>query len=303
MRVVAIDAFGETPTVRHVAATGELGPDEILVRVHAAGVNPIDALIARGVFTPFEVKFPQTIGLDFAGVVERVGRGVTKHRAGDRILGRANGTFADSIVVSENGTIAPMPSNIDFAQGASLPSAAMTALTSVTAAGVERGSRVLIVGAAGGVGSFALQFASQRGAWVIATARDEDADYVRRLGAAATVDYTRDAAMFPDAIDILLDFASDAPGLTALSRIVREGGAVVSTRYVADEESLAKRRVRGINVVNKPTADLLQRVTSAVQKGELKPPDIRSYPLEHAAAVLSEFDSGHVRGKLVLLTS
>ncbi|MGZ8833407.1 MAG: NADP-dependent oxidoreductase, partial [Thermoanaerobaculia bacterium] len=267
MRAVAINAFGETPAVRQVAEPGQLAPDEILVRVHAAGVNPVDLLIARGLFTPFPITFPHILGLDFAGVVEGRGDGVITCRAGDRVYGRAMGTYADYVAVSEEGTISRIPENIDFAQAAALPSAAMTALTSVEAAGIGEASRVLIVGAAGGVGSFAVQFANERGAWVIATARDEDVDYLRKLGAAASVDYTRDDAMFPNAIDVLLDFASDAPGLTAMSKLVRDGGAVVSTRYVADVESLAKRSVKAFNVANRPTAHLLRRITTAVESG------------------------------------
>ncbi|MGZ8852588.1 MAG: NADP-dependent oxidoreductase [Thermoanaerobaculia bacterium] len=301
MRAVAINAFGETPAVRQVAEPGQLAPDEILVRVHAAGVNPVDLLIARGLFTPFPITFPHILGLDFAGVVEGRGDGVITCRAGDRVYGRAMGTYADYVAVSEEGTISRIPENIDFAQAAALPSAAMTALTSVEAAGIGEASRVLIVGAAGGVGSFAVQFANERGAWVIATARDEDVDYLRKLGAAASVDYTRDDAMFPNAIDVLLDFASDAPGLTAMSKLVRDGGAVVSTRYVADVENLAKRNVKAFNVANRPTAHLLRRITTAVESGKLELPAIRIYPLEEAAAALAEFDRGHVRGKLVLV--
>ncbi len=301
MRIVAIDVFGETPAVRETAVPAGVPDGQILVRIHAAGVNPVDRLIARGIFTPFPVRFPLTLGLDFAGVVERTGRGVSSYAEGDRLCGRTPGSYADYALVAENETIAPIPESIGFTEAAALPSAGMTALTSVDAAGIGKGSRVLIVGAAGGVGSFAVQFAARRGGYVIATARDEDAPYVKRLGANETIDYTRDDAMFPADLDVLLDFASSAPALGLLSSRVRAGGAVVSTRHVADVDTLAKRRIRAVNVANKPTVDLLRRVTKAIADGEIETPEIHTFPLEEAAHVLERFEHGHVRGKLVLV--
>ncbi len=301
MRVVAIDAFGETPTVRRTAVPAGVHDGQILVRIRAAGVNPVDCLIARGLFTPFPVHFPLTLGLDFAGVVERTGRGVTRYRDGDRLCGRTIGSYADYTVIAENETIAPIPESIGFSEAAALPSAGMTALTSVDAAGIGKGSRVLIVGAAGGVGSFAVQFAARRGGYVIATARDEDASYVKSLGASETVDYTKDDVMFPADLDALLDFASGAPALGVLSSRVRAGGTVISTRNVADVDTLTKRNIRAVNVANKPTVELLARVTKAVASGEIRVPEIQTFRLEEAADVLSRFDRGHVRGKLVLV--
>jgi NADPH:quinone reductase-like Zn-dependent oxidoreductase len=301
VRVVAIDAFGEIPTVRHTAVPAAIPDGQILVRIHAAGVNPVDCLIARGIFTPFPVRFPLTLGLDFAGVVERTGRGVSRYAEGDRLCGRTIGSYADYTVIAESETIAPIPESIGFPEAAALPSAGMTALTSVDAAGIDKGLRVLIVGAAGGVGSFAVQFAARRGGYVIATARDEDASYVKSLGASETVDYTKDDAMFPADLDALLDFASKGPALGVLSSRVRAGGAVVSTRHVADIDTLAKRNIRAVNVASKPTVELLGRVTQAIASGEIRVPELHTFRLEEAADVLSRFDRGHVRGKLVLV--
>jgi NADPH:quinone reductase-like Zn-dependent oxidoreductase len=301
MRAVAIDAFGETPNVRQMDVPADVPDGHFLVRVHAAGVNPVDSLIARGTFTPFPVTFPLTLGLDFAGVIDRTGDGSTSFEKGDRVCGRAVGSYADYVLVAEDESLAPIPDGIGFPEAAALPSAGMTALTSVEAAGVANGSRVLIVGAAGGVGSFAVQFARRRGGYVIATARDADAQYVKDLGANETVDYTRDDAMFPGDLDVLLDFASNATALIALAGRVRTGGAVVSTRYAADTDSLARRKIRAVNVANKPTAGLLRRVTQAVASGDVTLPEIHTYPLDQAAEVLGQFDRGHVRGKLVLL--
>jgi NADPH:quinone reductase-like Zn-dependent oxidoreductase len=242
-----------------------------------------------------------TLGLDFAGVIDRTGDGSTSFEKGDRVCGRAVGSYADYVLVGEDESLAPIPDGLGFPEAAALPSAGMTALTSVEAAGVANGSRVLIVGAAGGVGSFAVQFARRRGGYVIATARDADAQYVKDLGANETVDYTRDDAMFPGDLDVLLDFASNATALIALAGRVRTGGAVVSTRYAADTDSLARRKIRAVNVANKPTAGLLRRVTQAVASGDVTLPEIHTYPLDQAAEVLGQFDRGHVRGKLVLL--
>lgn len=299
--MVAIDAFGERPAVRNTAVPAAVPDGQLLIRIRAAGVNPVDSLIARGIFTPFPVRFPLTLGLDFAGMVERTGRGVTRYAEGDRLCGRTIGSYADYTLVAENETIAPIPENIGFSEAAALPSAGMTALTSVDAAGIDKGSRVLIVGATGGVGSFAVQFAARRGGYVIATARDEDGAYVKSLGASETVDYTRDEAMFPADLDALLDFASGAPALGILSSRVRAGGAVVSTRQVADVDTLARRKIRAVNVANKPTVELLGRVIKALAGGEIMTPEIHTFRLEEAARVLALFEHGHVRGKLVLL--
>ena len=288
MRAVAIDAFGDVPKIHDLPK-----PEGARrVRVVAAGVNPVDGLIARGDFIPFAIRFPFTLGLDFAGIDDATG---------DRLYGRAIGTYAEYVAVPPNGTVATIPESLDFAQAAAVPSAAMTALTSVEAAGIGERSRVLIVGATGGVGSFAVQFAKQRKAHVVATASDADAAYVRQLGADEIVDYTRNDARFPDGLDVLLDFASDAPGLRSMSRLVREGGTALSTRYVADIENLAARRIRGINIVNEPTTSLLEEISDAFGRGTLRPPDVRTFPLDRAADALAKFETGHVRGKLVLL--
>jgi len=317
MKVVAIDSYGTTPTVRDVAPPRDLDEGALLIRVRAAGMNPVDWKIAQGLRRKsWPARFPLTLGSDFAGTVERVGSRVTRFREGESVYGKLSsdvlhdGTYADYLVIPETGCVSRMPRGLDFAQAASLPTAAITAIVAVDAAGVTGGTRLLVNGATGGVGSHVVQLANALGAHVIATAHDETMDYMRRLGAATIIDYLRVSlpaevkTLFPDGIDALVDLVSpDASAVEPLVALVRPGGAVVSTIFALNVAALTKRGLLGTNVAWKPTAKLLERVTSAVEGGHLCPVDVRTYPFDRFGEALAELRSGHVHGKLVLATA
>lgn len=317
MRIAAIDSYGDRPTIRDVAPPAQLAQGELLVRVRAAGLNPVDSYIAMGAMkSVWPAQFPLTLGSDFAGEIEHTGAAVTRFEVGDAVYGKlANkvlqqGAFGDYVVISERACVSKVPEKLDFAQAASLPTAAMTALVAVEAARVGEGSRVLVNGATGGVGSFALPLAAKRGAHVLATAHDEATEYVRARGAATVIDYRREKledavrAKFSDGIDAIIDLVtSDKAKLLELASLVRKGGAVVSTRGAVDVEALAARGVSGTNVMFQPTAELIDRVTLAIEAGELAPADVRTFPLERVQDALEQVKSGHVHGKLVLATS
>ncbi|MBV8284899.1 MAG: NADP-dependent oxidoreductase, partial [Candidatus Eremiobacteraeota bacterium] len=249
MKAVLIERRGQSAAIVDVAL-----PDpkegEILVRVTAAGVNPIDWKTRDAA----ERRLPFVLGQDFAGIV--VGAGTRAHNFAkdDRVFGiaREHGAYAEFTVVPQDDRtqpIAKIPDAVGDAEAAALPTAGLTALASLDALGVMENSKVLILGATGGVGSFAVQIAHDRGACVIGTARASNEAFARSLGVDEFVAYDRDdvaAAVrrnHPDGIDAVLDLVDDRDHLTAVADVLREGGRIVSTIGSADIDTLAKRNV------------------------------------------------------------
>ena len=177
----------------------------------------------------------------------------------------------------------------------------------VDAAALWEGATVLIVGATGGVGSYAVQLAAGRGARVIATARRENEAFVRELGATETIDHTREylveavRAAHPDGIEAIIDMVSDPEALSRMAGLVKEGGRIASSVYAADVESLAERSIRATNIGMQPNAQRLEELSWMVDAGEISVRLEHTFPLEKAHEALEESRTGHVRGKIVLL--
>jgi len=182
--------------------TPEVGPGEVRVRVRASSVNGYDAFVASGMArTMMEHRYPVVVGKDYAGVIESVGEGVTRFAVGDEVAGITpyephveRGAYAESVVVSAEGFIERKPANLGFEQAASVGLAALTAFVAVEAVGPSNGDLMLIVGATGGVGTYAVQLAAARGAMVIATGLPDDEVWMRELGASEVVNYSGDVA-------------------------------------------------------------------------------------------------------------
>jgi NADPH:quinone reductase-like Zn-dependent oxidoreductase len=315
MRVAAIDSYGDRPTIREVPSPKELQADELLVRVLAAGMNPVDTLIAGGAMK-VPARFPLTLGSDFAGRIERIGASVTEFREGDAVYGRLTddvlqqGAYGDYVHVAETGCVSRIPDSLGIAQAAALPTAAMTALLCVDAAAAFPLITVVVNGATGGVGSFAVPLLAKRGATVVATAHDDGIAHVLSRGATTAIDYRREKLAdgvkerFGGGIDSVIDLVSREMGtLDALARLVRPSGTVVSTLGAADIDAFRSRNVRATNILLHPSAELLARVTKAVDAGDLPPAPLRAYPLERVDEALAELRRGHVHGKLILATS
>jgi NADPH:quinone reductase len=289
------------------------GDDGVRVRVHAASVNGVDIGQANGFLTGFmEHRFPTVVGRDLAGVVDQLGSGRADVAVGDRVFGFVPlmppleaGTFAESVAGS-GIVLAPIPEGVSFEVAAAIPLAGAAALDAVDAAAVGAGDTVLIVGATGGVGSFAVQLAAQRGATVIATAKpgDEEA-FARRLGATETVDYsegdlpTAVRARFPDGVTVLIDLVNRGEGAAPLAELVQPGGRLSTTMGSADVEGLAARGVTGTNVMATPTPDKLRSLAAQVAAGTLRVEVQRSFALAEIASALAAFSAG-TRGKIVL---
>ena len=314
MRAFALDAFGEAGTIRELPVP-EPGEGEVLVRVRAAGVGTTDLAVMAGFMAAyFEHTFPLVPGIDASGVVERVGTGVTEYRAGDEVFGYARspvygrGTFAEFTVL-DVGAVQSRPASLTYEQAAVIAHASLTALAAVDAAAPTHGHRVVLLGATGGVGSYATQLLTEAGASVIAVTRGEYAKYARSLGAADVIDYNKTppaevvSTSDPDGIDALLDFAG-IPDLSAsMAPLVRSGGRVISIVMPPDVEGLAARGVTGLLVARTAAEHRLPEITSRIAAGEIKLPAIKAFPFDEVSAALELQATRHVRGKLVLVHS
>jgi NADPH:quinone reductase-like Zn-dependent oxidoreductase len=312
MRTIAEETFGGPIALMNLP-TPEIGAGEVLIRVRAAGVNPFDWKVADGALEDqMKHRFPLILGFDAAGVIERVGGDVTELAEGDEVYGYlfkpviGEGSFAE--YVGAPATIVDKkPVTVGFSEAAALPTPGLTAMDLVDAVDTREGETILIVGASGGVGSYATQLAARRGAHVIATARQTNEALVRRLGAAETIDHSTedlvDAVRMarPGGIDAVIDVVSDSEALGRISTLVNEGGRLASSVYAADVEGLAKRAIGATNVRMQPDARRLGELSRMVDAGELSVMLDHTFPLEKAPEALEERRSGHVRGKIVLL--
>jgi NADPH:quinone reductase-like Zn-dependent oxidoreductase len=216
------------------------------------------------------------------------------------------GTYAEH-VGAPAAIVAKKPEAVGFAEAAALPMPALTAMDLVDAADLWEGETVLIVGATGGVGSYAVQLAAGRGARVIATARQANEAFVRELGATETIDHTREYLVeavrtaHPAGIEAIIDMVSDPEALSRMAGLVKEGGRIASSVYAADVESLAERRIKATNIGMQPNAQRLEELSWMVDAGEISVRLERTLPLEKARQALEESRTGHVRGKIVLL--
>ena len=314
IRAIAEEKFGGPIALMDLPTPG-IRTDEVLIRVWAAGVNPFDWKVADGELRDvLEHRFPLVLGFDAAGVVERVGAGVTELAEGDEVYGYlfkpmiGGGAYAE-YVTAPAAIVARKPESVSFTEAAALPVPGLTAMDLVDAVDPKEGETVLIVGATGGVGSYAVQLAARRGARVIASARRANEAFARELGASETVDHTRGDLVgavrmsHPGGIEAIIDVVSERDRLGRLAELVKEGGRIASSVYAAEVESLAQRGIKATNVGVHPDARRLEELSRMVGAGELTVRLERALPLEKAPEALEESRTGHVRGKIVLLVN
>src|SRR5271168_2604675 len=253
MRAFAVRGFGEAPGILDLPMPADDGA--YLIRVKVAGVNPIDYKLVERLTAA--ASYPFVLGADFAGVVERAPAGAGDFRVGDRIFGmaRTHGAYAEYTAVgpgAKNEPLARIPDGVSDEQAAALPIPGITALQSLELLGVAAGQRVVVMGATGGVGGYAVQMALSRGAHVIATVRG-DADEARRLGAeevydSQAVDVTSALhAAHPDGVDAVLDLISGPQAIRGDAEFIKPGGRLVSTIFAADEGWFAARQITAHN--------------------------------------------------------
>lgn len=299
MRAITVTEYGAAPALAEMP-TPDPGQGQVLLKLRAAGMNPMDSALASGGWKPMPATFPMVLGLDGAGVVEKVGAGESRFSVGDDLFGQlfvaplgSAGTYAEYVAVTEDAPLARIPAGLDDVVAAALPTAGGAAFELVDLLEPLTGKTVLIVGAGGGIGSFATQFAVNAGGNVIANVRDRDAERMRAYGAIETIDHTEVSLpqavrqAHPDGIDALLDLVSDASGFAALASLVKEGGTAVTTQYVADEQALRAKGVTGINFAFQPSSELFERVAEAVADSRIAAPPITRISLEETPAVFS----------------
>lgn len=276
----------------------EPGEGEVLVRVMAAGVIPYDWKVRKGII-PVPLSFPVIAGNAFAGVVERIGPGVADVREGERVYGRCSrGTYAEYVVVKP-GSLAAMPESLGFVEAAALQGGATTAWRAVIDGEVKPGDRVLIHGAAGGVGLFAVQFAKARGAYVYGTASAANLAFIRSLGVDEAIDYA--AQDFTELVQDA-DFVLDTVGGRTLERsldAVKRGGILLSLVDEVPQQAAASRGIRA-KTVSPAGRDDLQAIARFIDEGKAKPVIQRVLPLEEAAQAHALSETGRGRGRIVL---
>ncbi|MCU1644881.1 MAG: NADP-dependent oxidoreductase [Nocardia sp.] len=313
MRAVTIADFGADPELIELPVP-ELGPTEILIRIEAAAVNPFDWKVIDGALKDFVPHtFPLILGNDAAGVVERAGADVTRFQPGDRVCGqfmsvrRGRGAYAEYAVAAETGFLAILPPELPFAVAAALPTAGMSAYNAVDATCAASGQTILINGATGGVGQFAVQFAAQRGLRVIATAGQDMADYLRELGAAEIVDRAQGntvdqvQAAYPKGIDAVLDLVSGPADALRVADLLALDGIFISTVGGLDQEALTAKGVVGMNFSNKSSTELLETLVAMASSGTLRVRIDAEVPLAQVAATASDLRTRRARGKTVIL--
>lgn len=304
MKAIVLHEYGGPEVLKYEdAPRPEPKENEVLVRVMAAGVNPVDALIRSGKYAKvFGTNLPLVPGYDIAGVVEKIGTKVAKLKVGDAVYAYPmwGGGYAEYAVATD-GEAALKPKSISFVEAAGVPLAALTAWQAlIDVAKIDKGQTVLIHGGSGGVGSFAIQIAKARGAKVIATASTPNQDLLKQLGADVAIDYTKQK--FEDVtkdVDVVLD----SVGKDTLARsygVVKKGGFIASLVAKPDQAELDKYGIRGAPISVKPNASELAEITKLIDEKKIKPIVSQVLPLTEAVKAQEQAATHHTRGKIVL---
>lgn len=277
----------------------EPGDGEVLIRVRAASVNPIDWKYRRG-FMP--KKLPAVLGNDVSGTIES--SRTESFAEGDEVFGiAASGGYAE-FATTPARVIAKKPAGVSYEQAAAIPVAGLTAWQAMfDRAGLERGQTALIAGAAGGVGHFAVQFAKHAGARVLGTGSSHNRDFVLGLGADEYIDYTRqDVAQSVSDVDVAFDTVG-GDTTQSLLPTVRKGGALISIAGAAPEQAARERGVRAELLVMSPSSEQLTRVAELVAAGDIRVEIAETFPLTDVQRAHTLSESGHTRGKIILTVS
>jgi NADPH:quinone reductase-like Zn-dependent oxidoreductase len=304
MKAIRVHAYGGSEQLRlEEAPQPKVESGKVLVRIHAASVNPIDFKLASGNMRQImPINFPWIPGGDFSGLVEEVGSGVTGLAKGDAVYGDASGGGAYAeFYAGPASMIASRPRRLSDVEAASVPLAAQTAWQGLFDNGrLERGETVLIHAASGGVGTFAVQLAHWKGAKVLATTSADNIDYVRSLGADTVIDYkaTRFESVAKN-VDLVFDLIGGETQRRSFG-VLKAGGRLVATAAPPSPEEAAKYKVEAQMMGMKASTTNLTRLAELLDAGKLKTVVTKTYPLAQAREAWTEIMAGHARGKIVL---
>ena len=306
MKAVVANGYGGREVLKYQdAPKPEPKSDEILVRVIAAAVNPVDTYVRQGKFFKRSAsEGPVILGYDIAGVVEKTGADAKKFKAGDQVYSYLSiargGGYAEFAVAKESET-ALKPKNINFVEAAAVPLAATTAWQALIDDGkIKSGQKVLIHGGSGGVGSFAIQIAKARGLKVIATASTAHQDLLKQLGVDQAIDYT--TTKFEDVVkdvDVVLNCVR-ADALGRSYGVVKKGGRVVSITDEPDQNECAKRGITCSRMGAHPDSRVLEELTQLIEAGKMKPIVSQTFPLAETDKAHEQIETHHTLGKIVL---
>jgi NADPH:quinone reductase-like Zn-dependent oxidoreductase len=306
MKAVRMHAFGGTDVLDvDDVAIPPVREDEVLVRVHAASVNPVDYKIRSGKYPAFSAEqLPRVLGRDIAGRIEQCGSDASAYwRRGDEVyamLDAAHGGYVEYVAFSAK-LCARKPRNLSFTEAAAVPLAALTAWQGLFAFGELRaGQTVLIHGGAGGVGHFAIQMAKAKGAEVITSVSHRDVDFVRSLGADRVIAY--ETERFEDRtseVDLVFDLVGGQTRARSYA-VIKRGGALISTLGRPDEDKARTLGIRVAGYLVKPSAEDLTEITRLIEQEALRPHIQATFAFEEARRAQAHLESEHSQGKVVL---
>ncbi len=312
MQRVMYETFGEADVLKlETVEVPEPGPNDVLVRVAGAGLNPIDWKTRKGLgFAARQIEndLPWTPGYDLSGEVVAIGDSVTTLAPGDRVMGMVGfpaggGGYAQYAVVPADD-LAIVPAELDLVSAGAVPLAALTAWQALfEVAGLESGQKVLIHAGAGGVGHFAIQFALERGAHVVATASSSNRDFLAGLGVHEVIDYhTTRVEDECYGLDVVLDLIGGDVGKRSLHTLSEHGVLVTVPTVTADDiiTDAESRGLRAHGMTVRPDVFHLEEIAELIEDGDVRVHIDQQFPLSEAAAAHSLLEGGHVRGKLVL---
>jgi NADPH:quinone reductase-like Zn-dependent oxidoreductase len=305
MKAIRIHAYGGPDVlVYEDAPRPSIGDNEVLVKVHAASLNPVDRFTRAGYLQQMiNFPLPMVPGLDLSGVVEAIGSDVRSLAVGHAVYGYSSmarqGAYAEYAAVKET-EVAPKPATVDHVHAAAVPLAALSAWQALDAASLGPGQTILIHGAGGGVGTFAVQFALERGARVLGTASGGKIELLRQMGVSEAIDYT--TTRFEDvAHDV--DVVMDNIGGEVTERswgVLKPGGILVTPVGQPDPAVAAAHGVRGVALMTQPNAEQLAEIARLMDAGTVKSVVSEVFPLSEARRAHELLEGGHTRGKLVL---
>lgn len=311
MNAAQINEYGGKDELKTVndAPKPSAGKGQVLVAIQAAGVNPFDVKVREGYAQSMgKLKFPATLGGDFAGIVAEIGEGVAGVDIGDEVYGQAGalsgkGSFAEFTPIKAD-SLAPKPKSLDSVAAASLPLAGVSAYQAlVDHAQLQKGQKVLIHGGAGGIGAIAVQLAKHLGAYVATTVSARDVDFVKALGADEAIDYkSQDFTQIVKDYDVVYDLVGGQVANKSY-QVLKKGGVLVSMLEQSDQVMMQQYGVKAISQFTKVTRKQLEKLAELVDSGDIKAYVGKIFPLEQAADALDYLQTGKVRGKVVIKIS
>lgn len=329
MKAMAVDKYGNNPVHMEDIPVPEIGPEDVLVRVKAASVNPIDFKTRNGDMKVLvKHKFPLVLGSDFAGVIEKVGKDVTDYKEGDKVYGRPSkgkmGTFAQYFAIDQH-EIAPMPTNLNFVEAASIPLVGLTAYQALhEVMDLKKGDKLLVQAGSGGVGTFAIQLAKVMELYVATTVSDKGEALVKELGADEIINYKKQN--FWDVLSGYDGVFNLIPGkdLDEAFTILKRGGTIASlvgppTNQFADEVHLNPIKRLGVWYMSRNVRKLMKKydvyyefflmhpseaqlrvIGNLIEEHKIKPVIDKVFPFHETQQALEYSEKGHVKGKVVV---